>query len=399
MILAGEMNMKLIYLDYAATTPVREEVVEVMLPYFSNEFANASSFHLPGQRARKAVENARKSTANVIGADSREIIFTSGGTESINLAIKGVAHASRDKGKHIVTSSIEHSAVLNCCGYLEQEGFEVSYLPVDGQGLVSPDSVKKALRSDTVLVSVMLANNEVGTVQPIKEVGEIARDKGIPCHTDATQALGKIPVRAGDLNVDLLSISGHKIYGPKGIGVLYASKETPIVPLMHGGRHEMGYRPGTQNVPAIVGMAMAVELAEKERDEFREKMKDLRFIFEKGIKERIEDVQLNGHPEKRLPNISNVSFRFVEGESLLLSLDTKGIAVSTGSACSSGDSEPSHVLMAMGISPDLAAGSLRISMGRLNEKDDISYVLDVLPDIVEKLREISPMYRKQMEVE
>ncbi len=391
------MNMKRIYLDHAATTPVREEVVEAMIPYFSKEFANASSFHMPGQSARKAMENARQGTAVVLGTDPGEIIITSGGTESVNLAIKGAAYALKEKGKHIITSSIEHAAGLNSCRYLEKEGFAVTYLPVNGQGLVDSDSVEEALKPETVLVSIMLANNEVGTLQPIKEIGEISKNRGVLCHTDATQALGKINVKADDLNVDLLSISGHKIYGPKGIGALFVRKGTPIVPLIHGGQHERGIRPGTQNVAAIVGFAKAMELAEKEREGFFENMKRLRIMLEEGINERIRDVRFNGHPDKRLPNISNVSFRFVEGEALLLSLDTKGISVSTGSACSSGSSESSHVLKAMDISPDMATGSLRFSLGRLNDEDDISYVLDVLQDVVERLRGISPRYRSKME--
>jgi cysteine desulfurase len=279
--------------------------------------------------------------------------------------------------------------VLNCCQHLEREGYHVTYLPVDRYGLVSPESVKDALKPETVLVSIMLANNEVGTIQPIREIGEITKARGIPFHTDAVQAAGKIPVSVADLNVDLLTISGHKIHGPKGAGMLYVSKGTPIVPLMHGGAHERESRPGTENVPAIIGLAKAMELAEKERKAFYNRMVSLRSMLERGIREKIEDVQFNGHPEKRLPNILNVGFKNTEGESLLLSLDTKGIAVSTGSACSSGSSGPSHVLSAMRVSPELAAGSLRFSLGRLNNEDDISYVLQVLPVAVAALRKIS----------
>ncbi len=394
--LNGE-KMKPIYLDHSATTPIRVEVSEAMLPFFTDIFANSSSIHKKGQQARKAVENARRSVSDVLGAEPEEIIFTSGGTESVNLAIKGIAYALKKKGKHIITSSIEHASALNSCRHLEKDGFSVTYLPVNRHGLVDSDSVKKALKPETVLVSIMLANNEVGTLQPIKEIGEISKNRGILCHTDATQALGKISVKTNELNVELLSISGHKIYGPKGIGALFVRKGTPMVPLIHGGQHEMGIRPGTQNVAAIVGLAEAIELAEKEREEFFEKMKRLRIMLEKGIKERIKDVRFNGHPDMRLPNISNVSFRFVEGESLLLSLDTKGISVSTGSACSSGSSESSHVLKAMDVSPEMAAGSIRFSLGRLNDEDDISRVLDTLHDVVKKLRELSPMYRSRME--
>ena len=385
--------MKSVYLDHSATTPIREEVLKAMTPYFSDAFGNASSIHTPGQRARQALENARKGVAGIIGADSREVIFTSGGTETDNLAIKGIAYAKQGKGKHIVTTSIEHPAVLNSCHYLEEEGYEVTFLPVDEQGLVDLDSVKEALKPETVLVSIMLANNEVGTIQPIKEIGEITKARGIPFHTDAVQAVGKIPVRVDDLNVDMLSISGHKIYGPKGVGALYVREGTSIVPLAHGGHHEMGYRPGTENVAAMVGLAKAMDLAEQEREDFFEEMNKLRSMLRKGIIEKVEDVQFNGHPEKGLPNILNVSFKFIEGESLLLSLDTKGIAVSTGSACSSGSPESSHVLTAMGPSPEEAMGNLRISLGRLNDVDDITYVLEVLPDVVSKLREISPIYQ------
>ena len=384
--------MKQVYLDHGATTPIREEVTEALLPYFSDAFGNASSIHTFGQRARKAMEDARRRVAHVMGAGPEEIIFTSGGTESDNLAIKGIAYASQGEGKHIVTSSIEHPAVLNCCQQLEREGYEVTYLPVDKFGLVNPDSVSDALKPETVLVSMMLANNEVGTIQPIKEIGEITKTRSIPFHTDAVQAVGKIPIIVDDLNVDLLSISGHKIYGPKGVGVLYARKGTPIVPLMYGGSHEMGYRPGTENVADIVGLAKAMELADQEREDFSKRMNNLRSMLEKGIQEKIEEVQFNGHPEKRLPNISNVSFKFIDGESLLLSLDMEGIAVSTGSACSSESEESSHVLLAMGTAPDVARGSLRFSLGRLNDADDISYVLDVLPKAVATLRERSPLY-------
>lgn len=384
--------MRQVYLDHSATTPMREEVVEAMLPYFSDAFGNASSIHTVGQKARRDLEDARNSFASLIGAHSKEVIFTSGGTESDNLAIKGIAYAKKGKGRHIITSSIEHSAVLNCCHYLEQEGFEVTYLPVDKHALVDADSVRDAIRSDTILVSIMLANSEVGSIQPIKEIGAITKEKGIPFHTDAVQAVGKVPISVDDLKVDLLSVSGHKIYGPKGVGALYATQGTSIVPLAYGGHHEMGYRPGTENVAGIVGLAKAMELAEQERGDFSQSMNMLRSMLEKGISERIEEVQFNGHPKKRLPNISNASFKFIDGESLLLSLDMSGIAVSTGSACASGSEEVSHVLTAMGIAPDVARGSLRFSLGRLNDEDDIAYVLEALPDLVSRLREASPVY-------
>jgi cysteine desulfurase len=389
--------MKAVYLDHSATTPIREEVMGVMLPYFAELFGNASSIHSLGQRSRKDLEEARSRLAHILGAHPKEVIFTSGGTESDNLAIKGVAYANREKGNHIVTSSIEHSAVLTCCQYLEKQGFEVTYLPVDRHGLVGPDSVREALKPETVLVSVMLANSEVGTLQPIKEIGTITKEKGIPFHTDAVQAVGKVPIRADDLNVDLLSLSGHKIYGPKGIGALYFRRGVSIVPLIYGGHHELGYRPGTENVAAIVGLAKAMELAEEEREDFSKRMYMLRTMLERGISVNIEDVQFNGHPEKRLPNILNASFKYVDGESLLLSLDMSGIAVSTGSACSAGSDEASHVLTAMGIPPDVARGSLRFSLGRLNDEADMSYVLGILSEVVAKLREVSPLYHHRDE--
>ena len=381
--------MNRIYLDHSATTPVRDEVAEAMLPYFSAVFGNASSIHSFGQEARKAVQNARKKIADIIGADLTEVVFTSGGTESDNLALMGCAYARRKAGRHIVTSLIEHPAVLNCCRHLEQEGFEVTYLPVDEQGLVDPALVEEAIRPDTVLVSIMLANNEVGTIQPIAEIGKITGTLGVPLHTDAVQALGKLPVTANKLNADLISMSGHKIYGPKGIGMLYIRKGISFAPLMHGGHHEMGFRPGTENVAAIVGLAKAMELAELERKDFFKRTFALRSVLEAGIKEKIKNALINGHPEKRLPNISNASFKNTDGESLLMILDSLGIAVSTGSACSSGSTEPSHVLSAMGITAELASGNLRFSIGRSNDRDDILRVLEVLPEIVAKLRGVA----------
>ncbi len=381
--------MNRVYLDHSATTPVRKEVAEAMLPYFSGMFGNASSIHSFGREARRAIQNARKKIAGMIDADLTEVVFTSGGTESDNLALMGCAYAKRKGGRHIVTSSIEHSAVLNCCRNLEREGFEITYLPVDGQGLVDPASVKDTIRPDTVLVSIMLANNEVGTVQPISEIGKITGAMGVPLHTDAVQALGKLSVTAKRLNADLISMSGHKIYGPKGIGMLYIRKGISFKPLMHGGHHEMGFRPGTENVAAIVGLAKAMELAELERKDFIEKTFALRSVLEAGINEKIKNVIVNGHTEKRLPNISNASFKNTDGETLLMILDSLGIAVSAGSACSSGSTEPSHVLSAMGISAELASGNLRFSIGRSNDREDIYRVLEVLPDVVAKLRGVS----------
>lgn len=389
-------SLKRVYLDYSATTPVREEVLEAMLPYFSNIFGNPSSIHMYGQKARKGVEDARMRVAKIIDADPKEVYFTSGGTEADNFAVKGLAYAQRSKGNHIVVSSIEHHAVLKCCRYLEKEGYQVTYLPVDGHGLIDPESAKDALRAETILVSIMLANNEVGTIQPIAEIGKITRERGVPLHTDAVQAVGKIPVKVDDLNVDLLSISGHKIYGPKGIGALYVRRGIHITPLIHGGHHEMKRRAGTENVAEIVGLVKAMELAEGEREDFACKMKGLRDTLENGIDEKIEDVQLNGHPQARLPNISNMSFKFIEGESLLLALDMRGIAASTGSACTSGTLEPSHVLTAMGVAPEIAQGSLRFSLGRFTDEHDIDFVLEVLPEVVDKLRQMSPLYENSV---
>lgn len=390
--------MRIVYMDHSATTPIREEVMDAMQPYFAELFGNASSIHSLGQRARKDVEEARSHIASILGAHPAEVIFTSGGTESDNLAISGVAHASRGSGRHIVTSSVEHSAVLNCCRHLEGQGFEVTYLPVDRHGIVDPDSVREALKPETVLVSIMLANSEVGTLQPIKKIGTITKEKGIPLHTDAVQAVGKVPISVDDLHVDLLSISGHKIYGPKGVGALYLRRGISMGPIMYGGHHELGYRPGTENVAAIVGLSKAMALAEEEREVFSKKIYTLRTLLERGISVNIEDVQFNGHPEKRLPNILNASFKYVDGESLLLSLDISGIAVSTGSACSADSDEASHVLTAMGIAPDVARGSLRFSLGRLNTEEDVSYVLEVLPEAVARLREASPLYSREQRV-
>jgi cysteine desulfurase len=387
--------MKRIYMDHSATTPVRQEVVDAMLPYFSDVFGNASSVHTFGQEARKVVEKARETIANCLGADPTEIYFTSGGTESDNMAVKGVASAYEKNGKHLITSQIEHHAVLNCLNNLEKKGFSATYLPVDEGGIVHPDSLRDAITPETTLVSTMLANNETGTVEPIAELAAIAREKKIMFHTDAVQAVGKIPVNVNDLNVNLLTISAHKIYGPKGIGALHIRKGTRITPLLHGGHHERNRRAGTENVAGIVGFAKAMELAYKELPTEPARLAALRDRLERGIRERIRHVRTNGSVEHRLPNLLNMSFEFVEGESLLLGLDFKGVAVSTGSACTSGSLEPSHVLQAMGIPPATAQGSLRFSLGRANTEADIDYVIEVLPEIVERLRQMSPLYTEK----
>jgi cysteine desulfurase len=380
--------MKKIYLDYAATTPTDERVVEAMQPYFSDIFANPSSAHSFSQDAKDAVAEARCNTALFVGAGPFEIIFTSGGTESNNMVIKGVAYAWREKGDHIITSSIEHHSVLRPCEFLERQGFRVTYLPVDNYGMVDPDDVKKAITDKTILISIMHANNEIGTIQPVREIGGIARDKGVYFHVDAVQTLGHLPVDVDDLNADLISASGHKFYGPKGVGILYARKGVKIQPFMHGGDQEMGKRASTHNVPGIVGFGKAVEIAAEEMKTRTGQLRGLRDILINGVLSSIDEAFLNGHPDKRLPNNVNVSIPHMEGESLLLDLDKAGIACSTGSACTSFSQDTSHVLASIGVPPELANGSLRFSLGRSTTKDDIGYVLDVLQDIVAKLRKI-----------
>jgi len=382
-----------IYLDYTATTPTHPEVVKAMLPYFTDAFGNPSSIHSYGQEAKGAIEEARDKVAALIGAQGEEIIFTSGGTEADNFAIKGVAYANEPKGNHIITSSIEHHAVIETCKFLERRGFRVTYLPVDEYGLVDPNDVKKAITNKTILISVMHANNEIGTIEPIAEVGRIAREAGIYFQTDAVQTVGHIPVDVNDLGVDLLSMSAHKLYGPKGIGALYIRKGTKLVPFMHGGEQEGRRRASTENVPGIVGFGKAVELAQQEMDEEAKQLTYLRDRLINSLLQKIDHTRLNGHPLKRLPNNVNVSVNFVEGESMLLNLDLEGICASTGSACSSSSLEPSHVLLAMGLPPEQAHGSLRFSLGKWTTEEDIAQVLEVLPRVVAKLRAMSPLLR------
>jgi cysteine desulfurase len=387
--------MRRIYLDHAATTPTRPEVVKAMLPYFTDAFGNASSIYSYGQDARGAVEEARTKVAELIGARSEEIIFTSGGTEADNHALKGVAYANESKGNHIITTSIEHHAVMEVCRFLERRGFKITYLLVDEYGLVDPDDVKRAITDKTILISVMHANNQVGTVEPVAEIGKIAREAEVCFHTDAVQTLGHIPVNVDKLKVDLLAISAHKLYGPKGVGVLYVRKGTKLVPLMHGGEQEKRRRAGTENVPAIVGLGRAVELAGQEMGKEAERLAYLRDKLIKGLEEKIDHIRLNGHPTRRLPNNVNVSVDFVEGESMLLNLDLEGICASTGSACSSASLEPSHVLLALGLPAEQAHGSLRFTLGRENTEADVERVLEVLPGIVAKLRAMSPLLKTQ----
>ena len=385
--------MSAIYLDYAATTPVDPGVIEAMLPYFRDTFGNPSSIHSFGQQARSAVEDAREKVASFLGAKPAEIIFTSGGTESNNFAIKGIAWANRKKGNHIITSAIEHHAVMEPCHFLEREGFEVTFLPVDSQGLVDPHDVAKAITGRTVLVSIMHANNEIGTLQPVTEIGKIARERGVCFHTDAVQTFGHMPFTVDELNVDLLSLSAHKLYGPKGVGALYIRQGTRLEPHMHGGEQEGKRRASTHNVPGIVGLAKAVELAEKAMAEEDTRITALRNRLIRGIFDRIDRVRLNGHPEKRLANNVNISIEYCEGEAMILSLDLMGIACSTGSACSSTSVEPSHVLRAIGLSVEETRGSLRFSLGRDTQEQEIDKVLEVLPRIVKRLRAMSPAYR------
>lgn len=388
------MNDRHIYMDHAATTPVNPQVVEAMLPYFSDKFGNASSIYSIGRESKKALEESREKVAKALGVMPREIFFTGSGTEADNWAIKGTAYANKEKGRHIITTSIEHHAVLHACQYLESDGFKVTYLPVDENGLVSPQQVLDAITPETILISIMFANNEIGTIQPIGEIGKIAREKGIIFHTDAVQAVGNIPINANDLNVDLLSLSGHKFYGPKGVGALYIRKGIKIASFMHGGAQERGRRASTENVPAIVGLGKAVELATQNIDEYNKKLIELRDRTINEIMEKIPFVRLNGDRYRRLPGNVNISFEFIEGESLLLMLDMKGIAASSGSACTSGSLDPSHVLLAIGLPHEKAHGSLRITFGEENTHEDVDYLMEVLPMIVNRLREMSPLYEK-----
>ena len=377
--------MERIYLDHAATTAMDHEVVQAMMPYFTQASGNASSLHSFGREAKHALDSARQTIADALNAQTDEIIFTSGGTESNNFALKGIG-----KG-HIITSSIEHPSILKTCRYLNDHGCDVTYLPVDADGMVDPGDVESAINSDTKLISVMHANNEIGTIQPVDEIGAIARDNGIPFHTDAVQSFGKTEIDLQKMNIDILSLSSHKIYGPKGIGALYIRRGVKIDPLMHGGEHEKGRRAGTENIPGIVGFAKAASLAIERFGSDRERLIKLRDMLIDGAMNAIDDVFLNGHPVKRLPNNANLRFKFVEGESLLLHLDMKGVAVSTGSACSSASLEPSHVLLALGLAPEDIHGSIRFTLGRENTEEEIRYVLDVLPEMIDKLRAISPL--------
>jgi len=382
-------------MDYNATTPCDERVVEEMRPYFHERFGNPSSIYDIAKVTRKAVDQARSRVAALLGCSPEEVFFTSGGSEADNWAIKGTAWALQKKGNHIITSGIEHHAVLNACKFLEKNGCEVTYLPVDSSGLVDPAALKAAIKDTTVLITIMYANNEIGALQPLEEIAALARSKGVYFHTDAVQVVGKLPVSVDKLGVDMLALSAHKLYGPKGVGALYVRKKTKILPLIHGGEQERGKRAGTENVPGLVGLGKAAELAQSEMAEEQVRVRSLRDRLEQGIRERIPEVIFNGHREKRLYNTANFCIKYVEGEAMLLHLDFEGIGASSGSACTSGSLEPSHVLLALGLPHEIAHGSLRFSLGKYNTGEDVDKVIGVLPGIVEKLRAMSPFWTKK----
>mgnify|MGYP000857331670 FL=1 len=382
----------MIYFDHAATTQVKPEVLQAMLPFFTQSYGNPSSIYQFAQTNKRALEESRETIATILGAQPNEIFFTSGGTESDNWAIKGIAESLKDKGNHIITTKIEHHAVLNPCHYLEKHGYEVTYLDVDKNGLVSPEQVEKAIKKGTILISIMFANNEIGTIMPIAEIGKIAKEHGVVFHTDAVQAVGQIPIDINKLHIDLLSLSGHKFYGPKGIGVLFIRRGIKLPPLLHGGAQERGRRAGTENVPGIVGLAKAMELAYQDLETKNIKIQALRDRLIEGVYDTIPYAQLNGDRKQRLPNNVNFSFDFVEGESLLLLLDMEGIFASSGSACASGSLDPSHVLLALGLSHEKAHGSIRFTLGEDNTMEDVEMLLTKLPAIVQKMREMSPLY-------
>jgi cysteine desulfurase len=385
---------RIIYLDHAATTPVKPAVLDAMRPYFTEHFGNPSSIYSIARESKKVIDAARAQVAKALGAIPDEIYFTSGGSESDNWAIKGIAFANRKKGNHIITSAIEHHAVLHTCQYLEKEGFSVTYLPVDSSGLVDPQVLEKAITDKTILISIMYANNEIGTIEPVAELGAIARKYKIYFHTDAVQAIGNIPINVKEQNIDLLSLSAHKFYGPKGCGALYIRKGVKIDNLIHGGGQESRRRAGTENIAGIVGLGKAIELATTDIGGHNARIAALRDRLLKGILDTIPYARLNGHPVNRLPGNLNVSFEFIEGESMLLWLDDEGICGSTGSACTSGSLEPSHVMLAIGLPHEIAHGSLRLTIGDANTEQDVDRVLDVLPKVVAKLREMSPLYHK-----
>ena len=383
---------KIIYLDNAATTKVDHEVLEAMLPYFEEVYGNASSIYRFAGKAKKAVDDAREVVADYLGAKPKEIYFTAGGSESDNWALKATAYAKKDKGRHIITSKIEHHAILHTCEYLEKQGFEVTYLDVDENGVVKLDELKKAIREDTILISIMFANNEIGTIEPIKEIGKIAHEKGIIFHTDAVQAYGHVPINVDELGIDILSASGHKINGPKGVGIMYLRDTVKIGSFIHGGAQERGRRAGTHNTPGIVGFAKATEVAVKKLEKRHEYESALRDYLIERIENEVPYAKLNGHRTDRLSNNVNFSFRFIEGESLLIMLDQKGICASSGSACTSGSLDPSHVLLAIGLPHEIAHGSLRLTLSDETTKEEIDYVVEQIKFVVDRLRSMSPLY-------
>jgi len=386
---------RIIYMDHSATTYVRKEVVTAMIPYFTEHFGNPSSIYGIARESKRAVDAARAQVAKALGADPEEIYFTSGGSESDNWALKGVAYANRKRGNHIITTQIEHHAVLHTCQFLEKGGFDVTYLPVDKYGLVDPAALEAAITDKTILVSIMYANNEIGTIEPIAELGAIARARKVYLHTDAVQAIGNVPIDVKAQNIDMLSLSAHKFYGPKGVGALYIRKGVRIENLIHGGGQERKRRAGTENLAGIVGMGKAIELATADIAGHNEKIRAMRDRLIKTVLVEIPHTRLNGHPEKRLPGNFNVSFEFIEGESMLLWLDDEGICASTGSACTSGSLEPSHVLLATGVPVEVSHGSLRLTLGDANTEQDVDTVLAVLPKVVSRLRAMSPLYQKE----
>ena len=388
------MEQKRIYMDHAATTYVKPEVLDAMTPYFTEHFGNPSSIHSFARETKKAIDHAREQVANAIGATPSEIFFTSGATESDNWALRGMAYQHKNKGNHIITTAIEHHAMLHTCQALEKEGFEVTYLEVDENGLVTPEQVKNAITDKTILVSVMFANNEIGTIEPIEQIGAVCKEKGVVFHTDAVQAFGAVPIDVNKMNIDLLSITGHKLYGPKGTGALYIRKGVILKNLIEGGAQERGKRPGTENIAGIVGLGKAAELANEHMEENAARLTALRDKLIDGILQQIPETRLNGHRTKRLPNNVNICFRYIEGESLLLLLDRAGIAASSGSACTSGSLDPSHVLLAIGLPHEIAHGSLRLTLGACTTEEDVLYTIETLKTIVERLRQMSPLYHK-----
>lgn len=386
------MENKYIYLDHAATTPVRKEVMDEMLPYFTEKFGNTLSVHKYGRDARTAVDIARQQVADALNCEPGQIYFTAGASESDNWGIKGYAYANKSKGNHIITSQIEHHAVLHTCETLEKQGFEVTYLPVDENGQIRIEDLKNAITDKTILVTIMFANNEIGTIMPVKEIGAVCKEHNIPFHCDAVQAIGKVPIDVDELNISMLALSAHKFYGPKGVGAMYIRKGIRLQNLIEGGAHEKNKRAGTLNHVGIVGLGKAIELAVAEMETEGARQKEMRDALIKGMMERIPEVRLNGHPTERLFNNVNLSYRYVEGEALLLSLDMMGIGVSSGSACTSGSLDPSHVLLAIGLSHEIAHGSVRYTFGRMNTMEDVEYTIDSMVKIIERLRAMSPLY-------